>query len=111
MAVTHARVVDPDMVAGTIRIDINNDEGLRVPAAPDLGCYARYESKKPTAASQDTLQIVLTRFVVDTNVEVNDIFDCIEQDMRSLPKWTEHLALRDGATDRTEGAALQSGLG
>lgn len=125
MAVTQARVVDPRTVTGSIVIDIDADRWLQDPTAGSLGYFGLYVAKNPPTEFRDNVLLAVTRFVVDTDIDVSFLFYNIEREARALPEWMEQdTQFVQAEMDPTpalyaeagrhesgcyEGAALQSG--
>ncbi|GAA3710287.1 hypothetical protein GCM10022238_26510 [Gordonia hankookensis] len=110
MSVTAAPVVDPRTIAGDIRIDAPASEWQEDPSGRQLG-YLRtlIAPESPWASLRDNIVLVLTRFIVDHGVDVNDALDDAFNDARRLPDWSEHQAERFPITDRNEGGTIQAG--
>jgi len=110
MAVSHARVTDPRTVAGDVRLDIETAGFRPDPSGSQLGMFALFTTVQGIEPDfKDNLAIVLTRFVVDSTVDVNDLFDHAFVEARSLADWTEQRADRYPITSRTQGASIQAG--
>lgn len=110
MAVSQSRVVDRRTLAGDIRIQMD-DIGYRAdPSGAQLGLIGLYlEQQVSERGFTDNIAVILTRFVVDATVEVNDLFDHAFAEARALPDWTEQRADRYPISTRTQGATLQAG--
>lgn len=110
MAVSHARVVDPRTIAGDVRLDVDPARFRPDPSGFKLGFFALFSAYQGTeTAFRDNVAVVLTRFIVDSTVDVNDLFDHAFVEARSLPDWTEQRADRYPITSRTQGASIQAG--
>ncbi|MGC4960947.1 LpqN/LpqT family lipoprotein [Gordonia sp. DT101] len=110
MSVAAARVIDPRTIAGDIRIDASALEWQEDPSGRQLG-YLRIlvAPESPLASFRDNIFLVLTRFIVDRGVDVNDALDEAFNDARRLSDWTEQQAERFPITDRNEGGTIQAG--
>jgi hypothetical protein len=108
MAVSAAQVTDPRLLTGTVVVDA--DPARWIPAQPRDGFLYAYTST-PEADLQPSGEITarMTRFIVDTGLDVNDLLDDAFTDVRALSDWTEHRADRTPITANTEGATFQSG--
>lgn len=109
MAVAQARVVDRRTIPGTVTVEIDGNQWRREESGADLGYLDLYVRNEPTGTFHDNVFVAMTRFVVDATVEVNGLFDDVFASARALPDWMEQRADRAPVSERTEGAALQSG--
>ncbi|MBM7280151.1 LpqN/LpqT family lipoprotein [Gordonia rubripertincta] len=110
MAVSHARVVDPRSIAGVVQLDIDPARFHPDQSATQLGLFALFSAEQDHETGfKDNVAVVLTRFVVDSTVDVNDLFDHAFIEARSLSGWIEHRADRYPITSRTQGASIQAG--
>lgn len=109
MAVAHALVVDTATVPGKISIEIKNEDWQREPRSADLGYIDMYISRRSRSGFVENVIVVLARAIVDTNIEVGDLFDFVESEARALPGWLEQSAVREPSRPRSVGAAVQSG--
>ncbi|GAC66758.1 hypothetical protein [Gordonia soli] len=110
MAVSSARVVDPDTVAGAVTVGPLPPGFVIDLGAPGMGLFDLFLGP-PVAHGEfrDNVVVGLTRFVVDATVDVNDIFDDAFTEARGLPEWIEQRADRGLVGGRTQGATLQAG--
>ncbi|AZG47193.1 LpqN/LpqT family lipoprotein [Gordonia insulae] len=110
MSVAAARVVEPRTIAGTIRIDAAQTDWQEDPSGKELGYFTTLVAPdSPLSPFRDNIFLVLTRFIVDHGVDVNDALDEAFTDARLLSGWTEQQAERFPITDRNEGGTIQAG--
>ncbi|MGV9709991.1 LpqN/LpqT family lipoprotein [Gordonia sp. NPDC003424] len=109
MAVSQARVIDGRTVAGKVHIDLDASwqEQLTDPEAGLLKTFIAADSMP--GCFRDNVVVILTRFIVDATVDVNDLLDDAFAEARALPEWMEQRADRSPISDRTEGSTIQSG--
>ncbi|WP_238421024.1 LpqN/LpqT family lipoprotein [Gordonia sp. 'Campus'] len=110
MAVSHARVTDPRSVAGTIHIDLDHAAYVRDPDAAHRGLLDLFIGTGPGGTDhRNNITVALTRFIVDSTVDVNDLLDHAFADLRRLTDWTETRADRYPIDNRTRGGSVQAG--
>ena len=110
MAVSQAKVTDHRSVAGIVRVDVDHAAYQRDPAAARCGLLDRYvATAHADRGGHDAISIALTRFIVDSSVDVNDLLDHAFVESRSLPGWIEERADRYPISDRTEGGTIHAG--
>lgn len=110
MAVSQAKVTDHRSVAGIVRVDVDHAAYQRDPAAARCGLLDRYvATAHADRGGHDTISIALTRFIVDSSVDVNDLLDHAFVESRGLPGWIEDRADRFPVSNRTEGGTIQAG--
>lgn len=110
MAVVRSRVTDPRTLPGDVRIEVDADDYRADPSGTRSGFIGLYVAQQaPEEDFTDNVAVILTRFVVDATVAVNDLFDHAFAEARELPDWTEQRADRYPTSTRTEGTTLQAG--
>lgn len=110
MAVTQSRVTDPRTLPGDVRIELDAADYRADPAGSHLGLIALFHPRQaPEGDLTDNVAVILTRFVVDATVDVNDLFDHAFTEARTFPNWTEQRAERYPIGARTQGGTLQAG--
>ncbi|OUC80952.1 hypothetical protein CA982_00945 [Gordonia lacunae] len=110
MAVVQSRVADPLTLPGDVRIEVDAVEYRADPAGAKMGLIALYLAQQAHEGGfTDNVTVILTRFIVDATVDINDLFDHAFVEAREFPEWTEQRADRYPISTRTEGATIQAG--
>ncbi|MEE3851758.1 LpqN/LpqT family lipoprotein [Gordonia sp. LSe1-13] len=110
MAVSMARVVDPQTIAGTVCLDAEMAAWQEVSSGRELGYLTTLVGPSDVLTTfRDNVIVVVTRFIVDSNVDVNDALDDAFTEARHFPHWSEQRAERFPVTDRDEGGTIQAG--
>ncbi|WP_439031219.1 LpqN/LpqT family lipoprotein [Gordonia terrae] len=110
MAVVQARVTDPRTLAGDVRLEIGTADYQTDQSGSELGLFSVFVAgRSADPGFRDNVVVVLTRFVVDATVDINDLFDHAFNAARAFNEWTEQRADRYPIGTRTSGATVQAG--
>lgn len=111
MAVSAARVTDPDTIPGNVHVALEPGRWRADPAAASTDHLIKFEQRsRLRARTRGFLTVAFTRFIVDSGVAVNDLLDDAFNEERRRPGWTELSIERGPITARTAGSTLQTGM-